>query len=364
MMPFAAIPMAGALPPLPPPAAAPPRPPARWVTPSGDRATVAPDASPGPHWPQVCEKLAGVPCPRMGTPAQQLIMSEAGCIDESGADAGPFSGIELGDSDVASRQVMAAKDTAWQAKTSSAQMAAHFSPQWFDARCDHGGIRARVIDLTCAVVNRLEPAGDLFSDDGGSEVGLCSTTSGASSALAGDSDAAASGFVGSDLTSPAVSEAEACNSSHARVIAIPVVTLEQMRERLAENDRRLRGSPRDSRTTVMLQRISYDLNEDGVRCILDQRGLTDSYDAVYVPRNAKKNVNLGYGFVNFLDSSKAAACIELCSGRLFGEGMPPRMCSADYAKNQGCMHMAKCEAAMLEKKHRRVAFVGNSYAGT
>lgn len=58
------------------------------------------------------------------------------------------------------------------------------------------------------------------------------------------------------------SQAEACNSSHARVIAIPVVTLEQMRERLAENDRRLRGSPRDSRTTVMLQRISYDLNED------------------------------------------------------------------------------------------------------
>lgn len=34
-------------------------------------------------------------------------------------------------------------------------------------------------------------------------------------------------------------------------------------------------------------------HEDDVRAILDERGFSTRYDAVYVPRNNRKNINLG-----------------------------------------------------------------------
>lgn len=43
----------------------------------------------------------------------------------------------------------------------------------------------------------------------------------------------------------------------------------------------------------------------------------------------------GYAFVNFVDPSFAAACIEACRGLPFAGARPDKICFAEYSKNQG-----------------------------
>lgn len=147
-----------------------------------------------------------------------------------------------------------------------------------------------------------------------------------------------------------------------RELVISQITVAQMCERLsfsgssrgtstsAGSSAEQGGERPDARTTVMLQRISYELDEDGVRSILDQHGLARTYDSVHVPRNPKRNVNLGYGFVNFLCPAKAAACTLAFSGRPFGGGDPPRICSVAYSKTQGVSFIEERIAATVQRR--------------
>jgi len=130
-----------------------------------------------------------------------------------------------------------------------------------------------------------------------------------------------------------------------REICIRVPSIAQMCElaRSAAQRRAFSGGGETQRTTLMLQRIAYDLDEAGVRHILDARGLAGTYDAVYVPRKSAKADNLGYAFVNFARPSYAALCIFICSGICFGKGEvdPSRVCSVEYSKGQGLAFMLR-----------------------
>lgn len=108
-----------------------------------------------------------------------------------------------------------------------------------------------------------------------------------------------------------------------------------------------------SLTTLMVQCIPLHLDEDDVRAILDERGFSTRYDAVYVPRNNRKNINLGYAFVNFHCADSAAACISACSGLPFGDSEEQRPCSMAYAKAQGFASMSARAGAAAAKKQRR-----------
>jgi len=108
----------------------------------------------------------------------------------------------------------------------------------------------------------------------------------------------------------------------------------------------------EDRTTVMLQRISYTLDENGVRRLLDQRGFRGTHNAVYVPRNPKRDVNLGYAFVNFVLPEQAAACIRVCSGCPFGEGEQNRNCSIAYSTAQGFAFMSDRMDRTVRKKQQ------------
>lgn len=110
----------------------------------------------------------------------------------------------------------------------------------------------------------------------------------------------------------------------------------------------------ETRTTVVLLGIAVDLDEDGMRKILDERGFAGRYNAVYVPRNAKKDANLRYGFINFLHPEGAAACIQTCSGRNLGPSEPHRVCNVKYARVQGLGFMdEKIEAASTKKRQKQ-----------
>lgn len=187
-------------------------------------------------------------------------------------------------------------------------------------------------NATHPAARSLEPAGDLFSDDEGEE--CCS-----------------------GHWSPAVDAAAACD------IVVPRPTVSQMSDKLMV--RRQLTTPSiqttastsgsdfsdEAPTTVMLQRIPFGLDEEDIGRILDERGLAGTYDVVYMPRNRKKRTNLGYSFVNFVHTQHAAACIQVCHDRPFGaKGLVQRVCSAEFAKEQGGAFLAERAAATLQRE--------------
>lgn len=109
----------------------------------------------------------------------------------------------------------------------------------------------------------------------------------------------------------------------------------------------------EQRTTIMLQRISYDLDEAGLCRVLDELGFARTYDAIHVPRNRRQHMNLAYAFVNFVHPRHAEQCIRLCDGRLLGDSDTSRACRAVYATKQGGALVAKRFAETIQKHRRR-----------
>lgn len=239
---------------------------------------------------------------------------------------------------------------------------------------------------------RLEPAGDLFCSSADEDTmgdgsggpagcafvqvrtirardvlpGACASDSDAvpgrptlyhdwSPADGGQDDGGGTGH-GAQAASPdqgrAVVASLAAEDTEVRDIVIPQVTIAQLSETLA----RPRPGVRDGggQTTLMLQRISYDLDEDGVRGILERKGFACTFDALYVPRNPKRGVNLGYGFVNFVREEYAAACIVAFSGRPFGGPHPLGPCSIEVAKRQGSTFMLE-RMTRVQQRHQERA---------
>lgn len=109
----------------------------------------------------------------------------------------------------------------------------------------------------------------------------------------------------------------------------------------------------ETRTTVMLQRISYDLDETDVARVLDGIGLAGTYDAVHVPRNRTFHENLAYAFVNFIRPAHAVECIRLCDGHCFGVGDTPRPWRATFSEKQGGAFVARRHAEWVKKQERK-----------
>jgi len=115
-----------------------------------------------------------------------------------------------------------------------------------------------------------------------------------------------------------------------------------------------------NRTTLMLQRISYELDEAGVRAILDARGFAGKYNAVYVPEKSSKRANLGYAFVNFEGPDFAALCISTCSGTHFGRADPSRICLVAYSRAQGLAFMSQRIAGGARRSQRAAMCRGHT----
>lgn len=207
-------------------------------------------------------------------------------------------------------------------------------------RAGAGGLRAKAPHLAEHIGSRpslrqLELAGDLFADSSEEED---------SSDAAIDVGAMRSHIMQRDILPAAkrhspdssnMSDRREVRAAAAREIHITIPPLEELWEFAACESAvlsRSRGGRENQRTTLMLQRISYELDEAGVRAILDARGFAGTYNAVYVPQKSSKRLNLGYAFVNFTCSSAVALCIRVFSGSQFGRADPSRICSVAYSK--------------------------------
>lgn len=82
--------------------------------------------------------------------------------------------------------------------------------------------------------------------------------------------------------------------------------------------------------------------------ILNEKGLGQTFTAVYVPRNRKKDTNLAYAFVDFALPEHAALCMQLCENLPFGD--TTRICSAAYSKSQGHAFVAGRMSSELTKR--------------
>lgn len=107
------------------------------------------------------------------------------------------------------------------------------------------------------------------------------------------------------------------------------------------------GSATETRTTIMLQRIAFAHTETTVARALNDLGFRGTYDAIYVPRNRRKNTNLGYAFVNFLHPAYAAEAFVQCGDRPLGS-LSDRACKVDYSSMQGVAFLQHAWRAPVE----------------
>lgn len=71
---------------------------------------------------------------------------------------------------------------------------------------------------------------------------------------------------------------------------------------------------RDDRTTVMLKNIPNNYTRDMFLRMLDEHGFVGLYDFVYLPCDFVRDANLGYAFVNVIDSGAVTALWKTFDG--------------------------------------------------
>jgi len=88
-------------------------------------------------------------------------------------------------------------------------------------------------------------------------------------------------------------------------------------------------------TTVMIRHIGCRVMQEAAVAFLDEKGLKEKYDFVYLPMNQSKRANLGYMFVNFLEPEYVNECKQLLNGKTFGAADTLKKCEVTLAHVQG-----------------------------
>jgi len=91
----------------------------------------------------------------------------------------------------------------------------------------------------------------------------------------------------------------------------------------------------DEQTTVMIKNIACRYSEEQVTEFLDDVGLKGKYRWVYVPMNSRKCANLGYLFVDLLESEFIEELKTALNGRVFGYRDSTKVCEVSMANVQG-----------------------------
>jgi hypothetical protein len=74
--------------------------------------------------------------------------------------------------------------------------------------------------------------------------------------------------------------------------------------------------------------------------LLDEAGLKGHYDFFYLPKDSKKNANLGYAFVNFVDVQSAEHCTTKFQGVRLAPFRSAKSCSVAVASIQGLANLS------------------------
>merc|ERR1719191_2006548 len=88
-------------------------------------------------------------------------------------------------------------------------------------------------------------------------------------------------------------------------------------------------------TTVMVRGIPCSFSQERVIQLLDEAGLAGKFNFFYLPYAGKSSSNLGYAFVNFVDSEAALACATLFDGVALDPQRSAKFCTITKADIQG-----------------------------
>lgn len=94
-------------------------------------------------------------------------------------------------------------------------------------------------------------------------------------------------------------------------------------------------------TTVMVRGIPCSFSHERMIQLLDEAGLAGKFNFFYLPYAGKSASNLGYAFVNFVDSTSAAACATLFDGVALDPERSTKFVTVTPADIQGLDNLRK-----------------------
>lgn len=99
--------------------------------------------------------------------------------------------------------------------------------------------------------------------------------------------------------------------------------------------------PAGGATTLMMRGIPCGLSADALMSLVNDAGLKGKYDFFYLPTDPKKNANLGYAFINFVNAKSAEHCTEAFTGVRLAPLRSPKTCSLAPASVQGLANLSE-----------------------
>jgi len=106
-------------------------------------------------------------------------------------------------------------------------------------------------------------------------------------------------------------------------------------------------------TTVMVRHIACRYTQEEAAIFLDEIGLKEKYDFIYLPLNPTKRANLGYMFINFLKPEYVTECKQLLTGQPFGATNTTKRCEVTLAHVQGYANISRHfqKKAVMKGRH-------------
>merc|ERR1719161_3049353 len=91
----------------------------------------------------------------------------------------------------------------------------------------------------------------------------------------------------------------------------------------------------DEITTLMIRGIPCSFSQEALISLIDGAGLEGKYNFFYLPRDGKRNANLGYAFINFVDERSAELCTATFQGVPLSPARSQKTCTISPADIQG-----------------------------
>jgi len=91
----------------------------------------------------------------------------------------------------------------------------------------------------------------------------------------------------------------------------------------------------DQKTTLMLRNIPNNYEPTRLMALLDAEGFAAQYDFVYLPRDFKSRVALGYGFVNFTTVAHALRAFRVFTEFTNWGSSSKKACQVQWSRTQG-----------------------------
>jgi len=118
-------------------------------------------------------------------------------------------------------------------------------------------------------------------------------------------------------------------------------------------------------TTMMIRNIPGRYSQNDLMMDLSDLGLAETYDFLYLPMDKATSANVGYAFVNFVQSSKAQQCIQCFEAFRFQrhQRSSNKWAKVSVAHLQGLeknlAHYEKAAVNVCKEKRRRPVVMAN-----